>query len=278
MGSLGEMLRQARLDRGASLADVEQETHIRRKYLEALEAEDYAALPAQVYTRGFIRTYARFVGLDPESTLDLFSSGRAREERPALRSATPQLSSGRPVSIRILMGFVGAVLVGLLLTYLYTQYNSFIESLPDGQAPSASRAGTSVPTRSAAAGSPVALTPVPSPTQAPAPAAQPTPDRGIAVEARVNERTWMEVWVDGTSQLQSTLQTGAVQNFTATQSIKMRVGNAGGVEVTVNGEPKGALGDRHQVKEFVWERKAQLVRIGKPPIRADNARLYQESG
>ena len=101
MGSLGETLRQARLDRGASISDAEQETHIRRKYLEALEAEDYASLPAPVYSRGFVSSYSRFLGLDPESTLDLFVPNRTREERAVLRPATPQRTAGRPVSMRL---------------------------------------------------------------------------------------------------------------------------------------------------------------------------------
>jgi hypothetical protein len=92
------------------------------------------------------------------------------------------------------------------------------------------------------------------PAVATPPAAAAAPESGIVLEARVTERTWMEVWVDGTSQLQATLQSGSVRNFTARQSIRMRVGNAGGVEVTVNGAAQGALGERHQVKEFVWER------------------------
>jgi hypothetical protein len=64
----------------------------------------------------------------------------------------------------------------------------------------------------------------------------------------------MEVWIDGSSQLQATLQTGSVRSFSARQAIRMRVGNAGGVEATVNGTPQGPLGERNQVKEFVWER------------------------
>ena len=62
--TLGETLRQARLDKGVSLADAARDTRIRRSYLEALEAEDLAALPPPVYTRGFLRTYAEYLGLN----------------------------------------------------------------------------------------------------------------------------------------------------------------------------------------------------------------------
>ena len=77
----------------------------------------------------------------------------------------------------------------------------------------------------------------------------------MTVEAQVTERTWMEVWVDGASQLQTTLQAGTTRTFSGNQSIRMRVGNAGGVTVAVNGEAKGPLGDRNQVMDFIWERQ-----------------------
>jgi cytoskeletal protein RodZ len=250
MGSLGETLRQARLDRGASLADAEAETHIRRKYLEALEAEDYAALPPMVYTRGFIRTYARYLGLDPEGTLDLFGPGRVREERMAIRAATPQLTPTRPVSMRLFTAIAGVVLIGLLLAYLWTQYTSFVESLGQAEQPAVARTAVASPQgggQPTAAPAPVQPTSAPPPTNA-------APEQGIVLETRVTERTWMEVWVDGSSQLQATLQAGQTRSFNANQSIRMRVGNAGGVQVTINGQPQGPLGDRFQVKEFVWER------------------------
>jgi len=262
MGSLGETLRQARLDRGASLADAELETHIRRKYLEALESEDFVALPGTVYARGFIRNYARYLGLDPDSTLDLYSPSRAREDRNALRPATPQLTAGRPVSIRLFTAFAGLVLIGLLLAYLWTAYNSFIDSLnrPDSGAVSRGTSASPSPGGASVATPGRADTPQVQPGSgqpgqvAGAPLPSPTPERGIVVETKVSERTWMEVWVDGQSQLQATIQGGTDRVFNANQSLRMRVGNAGAVQVTVNGEPRGPLGEKNQVKEFVWER------------------------
>ena len=251
MGSLGETLRQARLDRGASLADAERETRVRRKYLEALEAEDYTSLPALVHTRGFIRVYARYLGLDPDGTLDLFGPARVREERPVLRPATPRLSAARPASSRLFMGLAGMLVAGLLFAYLWTQYNSFVDSLSQADREVAGRPLSSTPTPSPELVSP---TPAPTPQPAPTAASAAAPEGGVVVEARVTDRTWMEVWTDGVSQLQSTLQGGSTRSFSANRSIRMRVGNAGGVQVTVNGQSQGLLGDRNQVKEFVWER------------------------
>ena len=65
MGTFGQALRDAREDLGVSLAEAERETRINRRYLDALEKEDASAMPAAVYARGFIRTYAQYLGLDP---------------------------------------------------------------------------------------------------------------------------------------------------------------------------------------------------------------------
>jgi hypothetical protein len=68
---LGDWLREARLRKGLSFADIERDTRINRHYLEALEAEHFEVLPAPVYARGFLRSYARALGLDPQTAMAL---------------------------------------------------------------------------------------------------------------------------------------------------------------------------------------------------------------
>ena len=70
MTQLGLSLSEARLTRGLSLEDVERGTHISRRFIAALEAHDYSVFPAPVYARGFLRTYCRYLDLDPEPELD----------------------------------------------------------------------------------------------------------------------------------------------------------------------------------------------------------------
>jgi cytoskeletal protein RodZ len=66
---LGATLRKQRLDRGYSIADIEDMTKIRSRYLEAMEAGDFHLLPGGVYTRAFIRSYAAHVGLDTQDIM-----------------------------------------------------------------------------------------------------------------------------------------------------------------------------------------------------------------
>ena len=74
-----------------------------------------------------------------------------------------------------------------------------------------------------------------------------------AGHARVTERTWLQVWVDGKSVLAENVLAGQNKSFTADQSVKMRVGNAGGLDVTVNGVPQGKLGSTGQVLDASWD-------------------------
>jgi cytoskeletal protein RodZ len=72
MGELGNTLSRARRARAITLEDVERDTHVSRRYLQALENEDFSLFPAPVYARGFLRTYARYLGLNPDELLRLF--------------------------------------------------------------------------------------------------------------------------------------------------------------------------------------------------------------
>ncbi|WP_068608453.1 RodZ domain-containing protein [Paenibacillus swuensis] len=71
MSELGQLLKNARLEKGYTLEDVQDITKIRKHYLEAIEEGNFKALPGNFYVRAFIKTYAETVGLDPEETLGL---------------------------------------------------------------------------------------------------------------------------------------------------------------------------------------------------------------
>ncbi len=84
MDELGHILREARETKGFSLEDVQEEIRINAKYLKSLEDGDYSALPTPVHVRGFLRNYARFLGLDPKPLLDRYESNLGRQ--PAKRA------------------------------------------------------------------------------------------------------------------------------------------------------------------------------------------------
>jgi cytoskeletal protein RodZ len=98
MTPLGETLQRARLARGVTLEEAERTTRISRRYLEALENEKFGLLPAPVYARGFLRTYARYLGLEPADLLPLFPVGYLDvpllEPMPKVRTPTTWPGSG----------------------------------------------------------------------------------------------------------------------------------------------------------------------------------------
>jgi cytoskeleton protein RodZ len=265
MGALGERFRQARLDRQATLHDAQRETRIHRRFLEALENEDIASLPAPVYTRGFIRTYSEYLGLDPDAMVDLYHVFRGPEEPLAIQAATSRIGNPRPISTRLLGIGTGVILMLLLVGYLWSQYLKFLDSLQQVEAtptPRSSLIGVPSPAVPPIVGGPV-VSPVPSPlvvSSSPeplatvAPVAAPTPIRGVQVDVRITERTWLAVTVDGQQVMAEEVRPGYTRTFNADQSVRMRVGNAIGVSVTVNGSAQGALGARGTAIEAFWGR------------------------
>jgi cytoskeletal protein RodZ len=110
---LGEVLRTAREARGVDLARVERDTKIRARYLSALETGDYAELPGAVYTKGFLRNYGAYLGLDPEYLVDLFrlESTQPSSERPSVPAPPRPIATRRS---RPLVVTPGAILAALL--------------------------------------------------------------------------------------------------------------------------------------------------------------------
>ena len=119
MGDLGQLLREAREQKGVSLEEVEEATRIRQKFLQALEEEDYGALPAETYVKGFLRTYATYLELDPEELMAIYE-GREDEGKAAL----PQPGFFQPMDISMATPswltpdlVIGALLVVVLLAF-----------------------------------------------------------------------------------------------------------------------------------------------------------------
>lgn len=94
---IGETLERRRVEKGLSFKEVEEATKIRSRYLQGLESEDYASLPDAVYVRGFLKTYANFLGLDGEALANDFREKRAprQERRMAQQQSVGGYAGGR---------------------------------------------------------------------------------------------------------------------------------------------------------------------------------------
>lgn len=126
---LGDVLREARERRDIDLARAERETKIRSRYLQALEDGDYGSLPGAVYTRGFLRNYARYLALDPEQLIQLYRRESGEPEAAPAPVVTPLVAPRRSrafvVTPGAILGVFLTVLVGGFVAYLVYQFVTF---------------------------------------------------------------------------------------------------------------------------------------------------------
>ena len=253
LGELGDLLLESREQLGLSLDQVEASTRIRRAYLEALEAENFDELPNRVATQGFLRNYASTLSLDVDYVPELYEKGenRAGTRRPASANSGIELKSipmtpPSRYSPDLLIGFLMiTALLGIILYFVYKQYLLPLEL--------ASVTGSPSPTSQAAL---VLPTPTLLPTKTPTPTITPTPPfyTGVTIELVITGESWVQVLVDGTKAFEGILQIGERRHWNGDRQVAVRAGNAGGVEVLVNGESVGLMGEPGQVVDQVWEK------------------------
>jgi len=238
MPGLGEELRAAREARGQSLSQVSERIHIRSVYLESIEAQDWQSIGAPVYVRGFIRTYARFLGADPERAVDAFNASIARN--PAIPVPGEPVRVGvrtrrRPSAWLWVATVTAAVLLGLV------GYTAFRPASVSGVARNRvtpTVLGLTTPEASA----PRAVA-----TAAPR-ASAPRKRRARSLGVRLTQRSWLLVRVDGSKRLEGVYPAGTQRRFHGAHA-DVRAGNAGGVELNVNGRNLGPMGRTGDVVE-----------------------------
>src|SRR5580658_9215699 len=256
MPALGERFRAAREARGLSLSDVAEQIRIRSVYLAAIEDENWSAIGAPVYIRGFLRTYARFLGLEPEEVVAEFNSQASAPPPPVptVPGAPPRTSyladeepPARGLSPLIWVASLVAVVLIAVVVYneamLHARQSATV--LPSNSptavasAPAAGVAADAGPTENPASANPSA-----SPTLSPSPGASGTAN----LEVRLSAPSWLRVTVDGNVSMEGTFPAGTDRQFRG-KIARLRIGNAGGVEIIIDGKSMGTLGATGDVVE-----------------------------
>jgi len=93
MGKIGDIFREARLGKGLTLEQAADETNISKRFLQGIESDDFSGFPGEVYTLGFIRNYAEFIGLDASAMVELY-----RSDESTRQSKTEKSESIEPAS------------------------------------------------------------------------------------------------------------------------------------------------------------------------------------
>lgn len=241
MSTLGIRLRELREAKGVSLDDIARSTRVGRRHLEALETDSWAELPAPVFVKGFIRAYCDFLDASPDEALGVYREATGESAKPErvqsiLRSG-PSRRAGPLVISLVLFIALGASLFALRL--------GLKSSPPSAPATSASARGDTASVPSSAS-IPAATAPVIQTQPVPVSAADAKPaTQRLVIHAL--EPTWIRVQVDDGQVSEELLPAGAGREWTAARRFILTVGNAGGLEIDLNGKRMPALGARGAV-------------------------------
>ena len=228
MGVFGDRLRREREMRGITLDEISESTKISRRHLESLENEDFDSLPGGVFNRGFVRSIARYLGLDEEALLaeyDLAHGAQAAAVTQHRDDPIPSPPIWIPVAL--VLGIV-ALLAGLFFggRYAWRNYQSrrakaavasSVLTIPQPPAPAASAA--SAP-ETASAAVPASL------------------DLSVSASAPAHLR----VLADGNPVFDTDLQAGENRRFTATHDFEVSASDSGAVLLELNGQTVPPLG------------------------------------
>jgi cytoskeleton protein RodZ len=225
--TIGEALRSAREAQGKSLDDAAVATRIRPSYLEALEHEQFGELGGSVYAKGFLRSYAGYLGVDPAPLLEAYRA----QEAPAAPvfehapRAIGGLASGRRGPNWLVVAIVAVTII--LLVSLW----GLLRPAPDPADAQPPFVTTPAPT----GGGGSAATPAPPTSARPARAAP----RDVTVTLRYAAASWTRVTADGRVAFEGTPGPGQRRSFTARRSLELTLGYPAGVRLTVNGRDLG---------------------------------------
>src|SRR5580658_3444347 len=302
MLSVGETLKRARLHQGLDLGTVATRTKISAKYLEAIESDDRKSLPSGFFYRSFVEQYARVLSLDTQEIdaevnrvlsgdeplpLPGFESVVARNVPPltsAHRFHTRRSYTSAATLVLVIVGCSGiyawwheARSIGLkgmgmkgMIGHLHFSAKPAVANAkaahPKAETAKAESAKVEKPAPSSVPPRKIAQ-PSSQPAALPASLASETSGYKVLLDLMAREATWLSVSSDGKPVFSGTLQANETKTVGGKQFAKMRVGNAAGIEVRLNGKLLGTLGARGQVLTVLFT--PDNFQIFSPPKESD---------
>ena len=221
---VGETLKKKREELEFDLKEVAHTLRIQYEYLKAIENNDLAKLPPEVYTRAYIREYARFLNIDSGTLLDEYAKQQMNTH------AVPQPESP-PVQKKVT--FPGKVLLipffTIIIVILIIYFPNISPVKKTGEVP--------------VAGPPPAVR---EEVQASPPHVSPGPEHNMLTVNAV-ETTWLRIEMEGGMSEEVLMKPGESRQWTSTKGFSLKVGNAGGVRLVLNDRDMGIPGAKGQV-------------------------------
>ena len=244
MGTLGQYLHDARLAKDIDLRDAAQQTRISIQYLRALENEDFSKLPGEVFVKGFLRNYGRFLNLDESEVMKKYAQLKPQPASPSTPTPTPNAENAvvpgereTPKETPIEPFVWGAVILILLLVFLFSSLPSRLSK--DIQQP----AGSTVPA-------------VLSRENA---SAQGVKQEKLYLEVVAIEDTWLLVRTDDSPQKKAVLKRGESLTWSADERYLLSYGRVGALKLVLNGEELMVNGTKETlVRDLVITRAGVL--------------------
>ena len=226
-GDFGAKLRQARERKGISLRQIASATKIPVATLDALERNDVSRLPGGIFTRGFVRSYAAEIGLDPQETIEEFSrlphnSVTVQHPHAANAEDPEAYESGR----RTATTFVRLISISVPIVAAMLYFTT-------GREPPQEVASEPIPV-AATTGSASALA-----TDAPADV--------LSVNLLTTRECWVVATADGVKAIRRLLQPGERLTLEIRRELVLTTGDAGAIRLTLNGADARPLGADGQV-------------------------------
>lgn len=249
LASFGEELRREREIRGISLKEIADATKISKRFLDAIERNDHKTLPAPVFTRGFVREYARYLGLNAEEMVNRYNYAAAGDDRieqsdhlerlahpPAqvpdrVRTGIPPPYARVDRNVYVLFAIVVA-LIGISAWALKHRRDakSEVDSLRGEHSATSRR-----------------LVPSPKPAVA-ATSSNAAATDGLSLTVEATSNSWVSLEADGRSVLNEELRRGYHKVLEARESFHFRtIGNAAGLQLTLNAVRIPSLGQDGEV-------------------------------
>ncbi len=259
MGTLGQYLRSAREARGIDLRDAAQQTRIGITYLKALEEEDFARLPGEVFVKGFLKNYGKFLSLDEFEVMKRFGEMRSSrtapgvvaDTKPVVLGTTKKVKKSTSTTIEPFLWGAGIVIAVILFVFTSLPERHKREMHPSAMPISTGQTGTEPATV--------------------------TQTEKLYLEVIALENTWLFVRTDNSPQKKALLQKGESLIWSADErfllsynSVKALQLFLNGRELTVNEPGNAVVRDLTVVASGIVDRslkseKAGAERQGKAP-------------
>ena len=278
LATFGEELRREREIRGISLKEISDDTKISKRFLEAIERNDHKTLPAPVFTRGFVRQYALYLGLNAEEMVTRYNYAAAGDDRiekseHLQRLVSPQPAAGAsgqsrreqprrsipPAYARIDKSvYLVAMLVIALggVTY-WAMHHKRADNDARAEVVATTQTPAAVPTTHAA----VAATAPPATTSS-----APANADVLQLTLELSDDSWITLEADGKTVFSDEMKSGEHHTFEAKDRFRFKtIGNAAGVTITINDHKFPALGREGQVlHDRVFDRAS--LSSGEPSV------------